>query len=224
MKVLLAEDENDLREVIAAYLEHRGFYVTAVSNGREALDKAGTDAYDAIIMDVMMPVMDGLSAMRHIRETGNTVPALFLTAKAQVADRVEGLDAGADDYLTKPFALEELAARLRALNRRAREYQVRKMTFGGLELDMEAAELKGRNTIGLAHKEVKLLSCLIANTDRDMTTDELISLVWTGEKADAGTVWMYVSFLRDKLRAVQAGVTIEGDRDHAWRLKETEYV
>ena len=142
MKILLAEDELDLREVVTAYLEYQGYHVTAVTNGAQAVEKAAADAYDAIVMDIMMPVMDGIAAMRAIRAAGNTVPAIFLTAKSQVADRVEGLDAGADDYLTKPFAMEELHARLRALYRRKREYKVRTLSFGNLELDTEASELR----------------------------------------------------------------------------------
>ena len=220
MKVLLAEDETDLREVIAAYLEYQGYQVTAVPNGQEAVEKAALDAYDAIVMDVMMPVLDGFDAMRQIRESGNTVPAIFLTAKAEVSDRIEGLDAGADDYLTKPFAMEELSARLRALGRRMREYKVRSLSFGNIELDMESSELRSLNTIGLAHKEVLLLSCLLSNTDRELTSQELIDAVWNRENADSGTVWIYISFLKAKLQSVQANVTIEGDRDHSYRLKK----
>ena len=112
MKILYAEDENDLREVVAAYLEYQGYTVEAVSNGQEAVEKARSDEYDAMVLDVMMPVMDGITAMRRIREAGNMSPALFLTAKSEVSDLVTGLDSGADDYLTKPFAMEELSARL----------------------------------------------------------------------------------------------------------------
>ena len=220
MKILFAEDETDLREVVTAYLEYQGYHVDAVSNGREAAEKAATDAYDAMVMDIMMPEMDGVSAMRQIRESGNMTPAIFLTAKAEVADRVEGLDAGADDYLTKPFAMEELSARLRALGRRKREYRARQLSFGNLVLDFEASEIKAQNAIGLAHREVSLLCCLLSNTDREMTAEELLKEVWNHESADADTVWMYISFLRAKMQSIQANVTIEGDRDHPFRLKE----
>ena len=220
MKILFAEDEADLREVVTDYLEYQGYHVDAAANGREALEKAGADAYDAIVMDIMMPEMDGMTAMRKIRETGNTTPAIFLTAKSEVSDRVEGLDAGADDYLTKPFAMEELSARLRALGRRQREYRVRVLSFGNMELDMEASELRALNTIGLAHREARLLSCLLTHTDREMTAEELLAEVWNREQADADTVWMYISFLQAKLQSVQANVTIEGGREHPFRLKE----
>lgn len=219
MKILFAEDEADLREVVTAYLEYQGFQVTAVENGREAVEKAAADAYDALLMDVMMPVMDGVAAMREIRASGNPVPAIFLTAKGEVADRVEGLDAGADDYLTKPFAMEELNARLRALGRRKREYRVRMMALGNVELDTETSELRARNAIGLSLKELRLMSFFLSNPDRELETRELLSEIWPGEQADADTVWMYVSFLRAKLQSVQANLTIEGSRDAAFRLK-----
>ncbi len=219
MKILFAEDEADLREVVTAYLEYQGFQVTAVENGREAVEKAAADAYDALLMDVMMPVMDGVAAMREIRASGNPVPAIFLTAKGEVADRVEGLDAGADDYLTKPFAMEELNARLRALGRRKREYRIRTMALGNVELDAETSELRAHNAIGLSLKELRLMSFFLSNPERELETRELLSEIWPGEQADADTVWMYVSFLRAKLQSVQANLTIEGSRDAAFRLK-----
>ena len=219
MKILLAEDELDLREVVAAYLEYRGYHVTAVTNGTQAVEKAAADAYDAIVMDIMMPVMDGIAAMRAIRAAGNTVPAIFLTAKSQVADRVEGLDAGADDYLTKPFAMEELYARLRALYRRKREYRVRTLSFGNLELDTEASELRAHNTIGLALKEVRLLSCLLSNAERALTAQQLLNEVWPGEGASPEVVWMYVSFLNAKLQSVRANVVIDGDRNTPYQVR-----
>lgn len=220
MKILFAEDESDLREVVSAYLEYQGYHVDAVCNGREATERASSDSYDAIVMDIMMPEMDGLTAMRKIRENGNMTPAIFLTAKSEISDRVEGLDAGADDYLTKPFAMEELSARLRALERRNRDYKIRIMTFGNLKLDTEACEIRAQNTIGLAYKEVRLLSFLMANADRGATEEELLKEVWSNESVNPDTVWMYISFLRAKLQSVQAGVTIDGDRAHSFRLKE----
>ena len=220
MKILLAEDELDLQEVVVAYLEYQGYHVIAVDNGAQAVEKAATDAFDAIVMDIMMPVMDGIAAMKRIRASGNTAPAIFLTAKAEVSDRIEGLDAGADDYLTKPFAMDELSARLRALNRRRRDYKVRTLSFSNLELDTEASELRAHNTIGLALKEVRLLSCLLSNADRTMTAEELLSEVWPGEGASAEAVWMYVSFLNAKLQSVRASATIDGDMTHPYRIRE----
>ena len=220
MKVLYAEDEIDLQEVVTAYLEFQGCHVTAVNNGAQAVEKAKADAYDAIVLDVMMPVMDGVTAIKKIREAGSTVPAIFLTAKSQVDDRVEGLDAGADDYLAKPFAMEELSARLRALSRRRREYRLRVMTFGDMELDTEQSELKARNTISLAFKEVRLLGYLMSRAGEEVTVRELIDEVWPGETVNPEVVWMYISFLRGKLQSVQASVIIAGDREHPFCLRE----
>lgn len=224
MRVLIAEDERDLREVLAAYLDYQGHRVTAVCNGLEAVESLGQDAYDAIVMDIMMPVMDGVTAMRKIRESGNPIPAIFLTAKAEVADRVEGLDAGADDYLTKPFAMEELNARLRALNRRKRDYRQRTVSFGNLELDTEAEELRAHNTIGLAQKEVRLLCCLISNAGCAMTVQDLLRDVWPNEPANAATVCMYIAFLKAKLQSVQANVVIEGEQEGPYTIRENNYV
>ena len=218
MKILLAEDEEDLQEVMVAYLTHQGYTVVAVDNGAQAVEKARSDAFDALVLDIMMPVMDGLSALKHIRAEGNLTPAIFLTAKSEVQDRILGLDTGADDYLSKPFALDELCARLRALNRRRRDYRLRLMSFGNVELDTEHAELRAHNTIGLALKEVKLLSILMSNTDRMLTSDDLLREVWEGEQASEDVVWMYVSFLRAKLQSILADIDIEGDRTVGFRL------
>lgn len=220
MKILLAEDEEDLRDVVTEYLRYQGYRVTSVCNGAEALDAAKTDAYDAMVLDVMMPVMDGITAIKKIREIGNTSPAIFLTAKSQVEDRIEGLDAGADDYLTKPFSMEELAARLRALGRRKRDYRPRSLKFGNIELDMEQSELKAINTISLAQKEIRLLSCLIDHSDEEITADHLISEVWDGEQVSGDMVTMYISFLRGKLEAVQANVGIESGEGPSYRIRE----
>lgn len=224
MKILFAEDENDLREVIKKYLEFQGYYVDAVTNGSQAVDKLSKDAYDVIIMDIMMPVMDGVTAMKKIREAGNTIPAIFLTAKSEVSDRVEGLDAGADDYLTKPFAMQELSARLRALYRRKRDYKTRTFTFGNLELDTESSELRAHNTIALSQKEVRLLCCLLLNSDKNMTADELLLDVWSGEDTSPDIVWMYISFLNDKLKSVKANAQINAYDSSSYRITEVRDV
>ncbi|MBQ5969001.1 MAG: response regulator transcription factor [Clostridia bacterium] len=224
MKVLLAEDENDLREVVAAYLELQGYYVVSVANGAEAVKELDRDAYDAVVMDIMMPVMDGVTAMRKIRASGHTTPAIFLTAKSEVADRVEGLDAGADDYLTKPFAMEELSARLRALYRRKRDYKTRLFSFGNLELDTEASELRAHNTIALALKEARLLSCLLSTAGQEWPADTLLSEVWPGEDVSSDLVQMYISFLNAKLASVRANAVIEKSAANGYRILEVSDV
>ncbi len=220
MKVLFAEDEADLQDVVTEYLVYQGYNVTAVSNGAEALDKAQSDAYDVMVFDVMMPVMDGITAMKKIRRMGDVTPAIFLTAKSQIEDRIDGLDAGADDYLTKPFSMEELAARLRALCRRKREYRIRKISFGNIELDMEQSELRAVNTISLSMKEMRLLGSLIGHAGEEMTVGQLLDDVWPGENAGVDTVMLYISFLRGKLRSIRANVAIEGDKGTAFVIRE----
>lgn len=220
MKVLFAEDELDLKSVVEEYLKYQGYNVTSVSNGAEALDKVYSDAYDVMVFDVMMPVMDGITAMKMIREMGDITPAIFLTAKSLVEDRIEGLDAGADDYLTKPFSMEELSARLRALCRRKREYKVRTFSFGNIELDTEQSELRAVNTISLSMKEMRLLGILIDHAGEEMTAGQLLDDVWPGENAGVDTVMLYISFLRGKLRSIQANVAIDGDKGTAFIIRE----
>ncbi|MBE6818072.1 MAG: response regulator transcription factor [Ruminococcaceae bacterium] len=220
MKVLIAEDEKDLREALTAYLEHQGHAVIAVPDGAAAVKRLSRDAFDVVVMDIMMPVMDGISAMRKIRAAGNMIPAIFLSAKAQVEDRVSGLDAGADDYLTKPFAPEELSARLSALYRRKRAFEPRFLAFGNVKLDTEAAELSAQNTIALSQKEVRLLAFLISHKQEPWSDIQLLAEVWRGENATADTVWMYVSFLNAKLASVKADVVIDILQPHTYRLRQ----
>lgn len=220
MKILLAEDEDDLREVTSAFLELKGYTVDTAQNGAEAVEKAGMSAYDAIVMDIMMPVKDGITAMKELREKGDTTPAIFLTAKTEVSDRIEGLDAGADDYLTKPFSMDELTARLRALYRRKREYRLKSMTFGNVELDTETAQLKAGNSIGLAVKEVRLMEFLLSNVDRELSTEEILHEVWDQEGTGKDVVWMYISFLQAKLKSINADIRIDGEKNGSYRIRK----
>ena len=219
MKILFAEDETDLREAIAEYLEIQGHHVTAVGDGKQAVEKASKDAFDVMLLDIMMPVMDGITAIKEIRRAGNNVPAIFLTAKSQVSDKVEGLDAGADDYLAKPFAMEELNARLRALYRRKRDYLANVMKIGNVVLDTEQAELRAVNSISISYRETRLFEFLISKQGERIEIRELKDEVWSDENADASVIWMYVSFLREKLKAIQANVALDGDCSGPFVLK-----
>ena len=157
MRILLAEDEAQLNRVILAALEHDGYQVDSVFNGQEALNLANQNTYNVIILDIMMPIMTGLEALKEIRATGNTTHVIMLTAMAEVDDRVTGLDAGADDYLTKPFSLKELLARLRSMARRADNYSPVQLQIGNTELRQDEQELRASNSIRIAGKELKLL-------------------------------------------------------------------
>lgn len=222
MIILLAEDTKDLNRVETVALEHEGYTVDSVFDGQEAIDAVRTNGYDLVILDVMMPKKTGIEVVETMREENITTPVLMLTAKTQVDDRVAGLDAGADDYLTKPFALKELLARVRALTRRKKEYSDEKITYANLTLDASTFELTGENTVRLSVKEFELLQTLMLSRDRALDIDYLLEKVWASD-ADAGpdTVWLYISYLRGKLKSVAANITISGDRNGPFKLTQT---
>ncbi|MCR5788669.1 MAG: response regulator transcription factor [Lachnospiraceae bacterium] len=214
MKILFAEDTKDLNRVVTAALEFEGFYVDACTDGEAALKHALSDSYDAMIFDIMMPERDGLSVLREIRSRNIVTPVLLLTAKSEIDDRVTGLDAGADDYLPKPFAMKELMARVRAMTRRKQEYDSGVIGYGDISLNGETFELKCENTVRLSVKEFELLQALIRSSDRPLTAEYLKKNVWANSpNATEGTVMLYIQYLRDKLRAVRSKVSvIEDDR------------
>lgn len=221
MKILVAEDEYDLADVIHDMLEASGYSVDVAENGQMLLDMAEQSAYDVIISDIMMPVKDGITAIKELRAAGNLTPVLFLTAKTQVDDRIEGLEAGADDYLTKPFAMGELLARVRAMTRRGRLYQPKVLTVFNVTLDTEKEELSCHNSISLAARESHVMECFMTSPGTEFTTEELLSRFWKNEdNADEDAVWMYISFLRNKLRSVGALATIKGDKGGSFSLVE----
>ena len=221
MKILLAEDTRDMNHVLTAALTHEGYDVDSVFDGEEALDFVRTNGYDAMVLDIMMPKKDGLQVLKELREENIVTPVLLLTAKAEVDDRVNGLDAGADDYLTKPFAMKELLARVRAMTRRKTEYAAKKLQYGDFSLDDEKFELSCENSVRLSVKEFELLQALILNQNHGVSTQYLLEHVWDGaEEAGPDTVWLYISYLRGKLRSVASNVEIEGERGSSFRLTE----
>ena len=220
MKILLAEDEKDLSRALKAILEHSKYAVDAVYDGQTAVEYASENAYDALILDIMMPKLDGVSALKQIRESGNYTPALFLTAKAEIDDRIAGLDAGADDYLTKPFAMGELLARIRSMTRRAGTYMVKKLKIGSVALDTAEQELSCENSIRLASKETKLMEYFMTNVNKPLSTNEIFNHVWSDDsQADPKIVFMYISFLRSKIRAVNGDIEISGREDETYTLR-----
>ena len=221
-RILLAEDEKELSRAVQAVLEAKGYTVSAVFNGRDAILAAQKSVFDLLILDIMMPVMDGVEALKEIRAGGNYTPALFLTAKAEVEDRVAGLEAGADDYLTKPFAMAELLARIQSMTRRSHEYDRQELMFGQVILDLRQQELQHISSVRLAKKETELMEMLMKNPGKQMSTDEIFSRIWEGEEADREIVWIYISYLRNKLRAIQADIVIDGSRNGSYRLVEKQ--
>lgn len=220
MRVLIAEDEQQLSHVLVTALKSVHYDVTAVANGEEAVKAAQKNAYDVIILDIMMPVKDGLTALKEIRAGGDRTYVMMLTAMAEVDDRVTGLDAGADDYLTKPFSLKELLARLRSLERRNDDYDDDILNFADLTLDNNEQRLAAHNSISLSKKETRLLQYLILNAEKALSTSDLINHTWDDddEVADATDLWINISYLRQKLQAVNSRVTIVGEQGGPFTL------
>lgn len=219
MKILLAEDEVDLSKALVAILSHNGYEVTAVYDGEEAVEEAKSKAFDCMVFDIMMPKKDGIQALTEIRAGGDNTPALFLTAKAEMDDKILGLNAGADDYLTKPFAMQELLARLRSLMRRSNAYHSDQITVGNLVLNTSEQELKSQNAVRLAGPETKLMEILMRNPNKEFTTEELFEKVWKDEQENMDIVWVYISYLRTKLVAVSADLEIIGEEKKSFCLR-----
>ncbi|MDY6355779.1 MAG: response regulator transcription factor [Catonella sp.] len=223
MKILLAEDEIDLQRALTVVLTHSGYQVDRASDGEEALALTKENVYDLGVFDIMMPKMDGITLVKNMRAAGDRTPVLFLTAKAEVDDRVIGLDAGADDYLTKPFAMGELLARIRSMERRFTKYNNKIVTLGTVSLDTESLELVSENSIRLATREAEIMQMFMLNPDKEFSTKEILDRFFTDEAdADENAVWLYISYLRKKLVSIAADLTIEGEKGGSFKLIETE--
>ncbi|MQN02045.1 MAG: response regulator transcription factor [bacterium LCO1.1] len=219
MKLLLAEDTRDLNRAESAILKHEGYDVTSAYDGQEALDYLSKDSFDAVILDIMMPKVDGLGVLKSMREDNILTPVLLLTAKTEVDDRVAGLDAEADDYLAKPFDMRELLARVRALVRRGREYNPQDMSFGDVSLKAEDMELSCENSVRLSIREFELMQMLMTHSEGGISTDDILQKIWASEPdANEDTVWLYISYLKRKLSAIASGITIEGEKGGSFRL------
>lgn len=220
MKLLLAEDEPAMSEAVKDILEYHRYQVDAVFDGKEALDYIHAGNYDGIIMDIMMPRMTGLEVLGQIRKEGYRTPVLLLTAKSQIEDRIEGLDAGADDYLPKPFAMGELLARIRAMLRRREEYQPDVREFGDLILDSGSSELRcGDRKVVLPKVEYQMMEVLMLNHGIYLSSEDLLEKVWGYDTdADVGAVWVYISYLRKRIASVGSGVKITAKRNIGYTL------
>ena len=219
MRILLAEDEVELSRALCAVLNHQGYETDAVYDGLAAVEKAAEKTYDCMIFDIMMPVMDGLTAVREIRGQGNVTPVIMLTAKTEIDDRVDGLDAGADDYLTKPFAMKELLARIRSMTRRKTSFTPARLTLAGVTLDLDSQELSAVHSIRLSGREMQLMELFMQSKGRALTTEEVFERIWKEEPdEDLEIVWLYVSYLRKKLGAIKAKISITGEKGGSFRL------
>lgn len=224
MNILVVEDERNLADAICRILEDEGYNAEAAYDGKAGLAYAESCMYDAAILDVMLPGMDGFEIVRELRRAGSELPVMMLTAKTSTADKVEGLDCGADDYMTKPFEAPELLARLRALTRRKGEMVIDTLTFGDLTLDLSSHDLAcGEQSVHLSKREFDVLQMLMKGTNRIVSKQDLLTRVW-GTDADASenSVEAYVSFLRKKIRHLKSKVEITTLRMLGYRLEVME--
>lgn len=224
MRLLLAEDEKELSKALCAVLKHNNYSIDAVYNGQDALDYGLCENYDGIILDLMMPKMNGLDVLKKLRENGIATPVIILTAKSELEDKITGLDAGADDYLTKPFAMGELLARLRALTRRKSEFSPNLLSFGNLSLNRETFELSvGEESVRLGNKEFQMMEMLLSNAGRLLSTEQFMEHIWGYEtEAEINVVWVYISYLRKKLASLGANIEIKAVRGVGYTLEEKE--
>lgn len=222
MRILLAEDEKELSKALVAILKHNNYSVDAVYNGDDALDYALSENYDAIILDIMMPKKDGLEVLVELRKKEISTPVLILTAKAEVEDRIVGLDMGADDYLTKPFSMGELLARIRAMTRRKSTYSPNIISIGNLTLNRETFELSTETgSFRLGNKEFQLIEMLMSNPNRLISTEQFMEHIWGYEtEAEINVVWVYISYLRKKLTSLGANLEIKATRGVGYTLEE----
>ena len=224
MRILLAEDERSLSRAVVALLEKNNYSADAVYDGAEALEYLAAENYDAVILDIMMPKMDGLTVLRKLRERGSHVPVLMLTAKSEVEDKVAGLDTGANDYLTKPFATAELLARIRAMTRTQNTQTDSRLSFGNVVLDQTTFELSAPGgSIRLANKEYQMIELLMRNPRQVIPTERFLEKIW-GHDSDVeiNVVWVYISYLRKKLAALHANVQIKATRNTGYSLEEKQ--
>ena len=222
MRLLLAEDEKMLSDALVALLTHSHYSVDAVGDGEEALDYLMNGDYDGAILYIMMPKMDGLTVLRKIRAAGMNLPVLMLTAKSEIDDRVEGLDAGADDYLTKPFASRELLARIRAMTRRQPELSDSDQDFADVKLDRAGFLLTGPDgSTNLNNKEFQLMETFLLNPTRVISTDQLFEKIWGYDtESEINVVWVTISNLRKKLKSTGSRVQIRATRNVGYSLEE----
>lgn len=221
MRILLAEDERSLSRAVIALLEKNNYSADAVYDGQEALEYLEVGNYDARILDLMMPKMDGLTVLRTLREQGNPIPVLILTAKSEVDDKVLGLDTGANDYLTKPFSTQELMARIRAMTRSQTGGKVTsRLTFGNITLDQATFELSSpAGSFRLANKEFQMMEMLMRNPRQIIPTERFLERIWGYDsEVELSVVWVYISYLRKKLSALRSNIQIKVTRNAGYSL------
>lgn len=221
MRLLLAEDERSLSRALVKILEKNNYNVDAVFNGNDALEYLRVGNYDAAILDIMMPGMDGITVLKNVRADNNSIPIMLLTAKSEIEDKVLGLDSGANDYLPKPFDTRELLARIRAMTR-GNTANDSKLSFGNITLDRASYELTSpTGTVRLANKEFQIMELLMSSPHTLISTERLMARIWGFDSdTEIGVVWVYISYLRKKLSALDSNVQIKSSRNSGYCLEE----
>ncbi|MDO4468933.1 MAG: response regulator transcription factor [Bacillota bacterium] len=224
MRLLLAEDERALSKALTAILERNSYSVDAVYDGQAALEYLEADNYDGVVLDIMMPKVDGITVLKEIRKKGNLIPVLLLTAKSEVDDKVEGLDAGANDYLAKPFHPKELLARIRAMTRVQTGQTSSILKMGNVTLNRAAFELStSKGSFRLANKEFQMIELMMSNPGVLISAERFMEKIWGYDsEAEINVVWVYISYLRKKLAALQADIQIKVTRSVGYSLEETK--
>lgn len=221
VRILIAEDEKPLARAIVKIFEKNHYSADAVHNGEDALLYLQSDNYDVVVMDIMMPVMDGITALKKLRAAGNPIPVLILTARSEVDDKVLGLDSGANYYLTKPFDAKELLAAVRAITRTQSEISS-KLIFGNISLDRSTFELSSpTGSFRLANKEFQMMEMFMANPRSILSAERFMEKIWGFDnEAEINVVWVYISYLRKKLSALDANIYIKVSRNIGYSLEE----
>ena len=218
MRLLLAEDEQALSKALKAILERAGYTVDAVNDGKAALDCLDTGSYDGAVLDIMMPVLDGLEVLRQLRARGDLLPVLLLTAKAETDDKVQGLDSGANDYLTKPFAVRELLARVRAMTRARTAQTGSSLHLGNITLDRATYELSSpTGSFRLSSREFQMLEMLLCSPGHILPEARFLERIWGQDgSTERSVVWVYISYLQNKLKALHADIRIRAVRGEGY--------
>ncbi len=221
MRLLLCEDERGLSSALVKILKHYNYSVEAVFDGEEAIMLLEVENYDAIILDIMMPKVDGIAVLKTIRERGDTTPVIMLTAKSQVDDKVIGLDLGANDYLTKPFDTKELLARIRVITRTLSDSSSSILTVGDINLNRKTFEFySNKNSFKLASKEFQMMEMLMINKGHIIPTERFMEKIWGYDsEAEINVVWVYISYLRKKLALLESTVKIKATRNTGYSLE-----
>ena len=221
MRIILAEDERSLSRAMVKIFEKNNYSADAVFNGEELLDALESENYDVVVLDIMMPKMDGITALKHIRSRGDRIPVLILTAKSEIDDKVLGLDSGANYYLTKPFDTNELMTAIRAITRKQAEVDS-KLSLGNITLDRSTYELSSpMGSFRLANKEFQMMEKFLSCPHKIISADWFMDRIWgLDSEAEINVVWVYISYLRKKLTALGADISIKVIRNAGYSLEK----